>query len=160
MRRSTLPLLLAMSFLFDGMLMPARAADDWMVRESARSVTETVERLTAAIERSGGQVAAVVDHAAGADRAGLALEPTTVVIFGNPRIGTPAIKATRRLALDLPLRVLIWEEEGVTQIGYPSTATLARRYDLPLNDANLRRMEEALGSLTAAALARGTNDAR
>lgn len=156
MRRPTLSALLAMSLLYGGLLVPARAADEWVVRESVRSVAETVERLTAAIERSGGQVAAVVDHAAAAERAGLELAPTTLVIFGNARVGTPAMKLTPRLALDLPLRVLVWEEGGVTRLGYPNTATLARRYDLPLDDANLRRMEDALGSLASAALARGT----
>lgn len=156
MRRPTLSVLLAMSLFLGTFAVPARAADEWIVRESGRSVPETVERLTAAIERSGGQVAAVIDHAAAAERAGLELAPTTLVIFGNARIGTPAMEATPRLALDLPLRVLVWDDGGVTRIGYPSAATLARRYDLPLDDANLRRMEEALGSLASAALARGT----
>lgn len=151
--RLSTTLLAVLLFLVAG-IGSAAAEDEWIVRESSRSVSKTVERLTTAIERSGGKVVAVVDHSANAEAAGLELAPTTVVLFANPRLGTPAIAARRQIAIDLPLRMLVWEEEGVTRLGYPSIATLAHRYDLALDDRKLSRMGDALASLASAALNR------
>lgn len=128
------------------------ASDDALVVKSSRSsVFETVEKLTAAIEQAGAKVFATVDHAAGAKTVGSNLEPTVLVIFGNPRIGTPIIEADRRAGLDLPVRVLIWEEDGATRIGYENPQSLKARFGIEGAEESFAAMSDALEKLTAAA---------
>jgi uncharacterized protein (DUF302 family) len=92
---------------------------------SAFAFQPTVERLLAAIEAAGMRVFAQIDHAAGAHEAGLAMPPTIVLIYGNPKGGTPIMLAAPRSALDLPLRVLIREADGGVVVSfYPITALL------------------------------------
>jgi uncharacterized protein (DUF302 family) len=127
------------------------AADGWITRESPASVSETADRLVAAAEGAGAIVFARVDHAAGAAAVGEELAPTTLVIFGNPRIGTPIIQANRRTGLDLPLRVLIWEEAGATMLGYEDPDRLKDRYSVEGADDEFAAMRGALENLTTAA---------
>jgi uncharacterized protein (DUF302 family) len=98
-------------------------------------------------------VFARVDHAAGARATGLALEPTILVMFGNPKIGTPIISADRRAGLDLPIRVLIWEEAGKTMLGYENPSDLKSRYGVEGADAAFAAMTGALDKLTGMAAA-------
>ncbi len=107
--------------------------------------------MVAAVEEAGARVFARVDHAAGAKSVDEELEPTILLIFGNPRIGTPIIKAERRAALDLPLRVLIWEEDGVTRIGHEDPQDLKARYGIDGADEAFDAMSGALAKLTTAA---------
>ncbi len=130
---------------------PVLAASDWIMRESSGSVPETADRLVAAVEEAGARVFAKVDHAAGASSVGEDLEPTILVIFGNPQVGTAVIKADRRAALDLPMRVLIWEEDGVTRIGYEDPQDLKARYGIDGVDEFFTAMSKALEKLTTAA---------
>ena len=74
---------------------------------SRGSAAETLERLTATLRAKGQTVFARIDHAQGAAETGLTLRPTTVVIFGNPKIGTPLMQANQAAGLDLPLRMLV-----------------------------------------------------
>jgi len=127
------------------------AADEWITLESAGSVADTSNKLVAAIERAGARVFAMVDHAAGAKSIGTDLEPTVLVIFGNPKIGTPIIKADRRAGLDLPLHVLIWEDGGTVKIGYENPKTLKARYNIQGADDSFAAMNSALQKLTKAA---------
>lgn len=129
---------------------PAASAE-WITRESSASVSETADRLVSAAEGAGATVFARVDHAAGAQAVGEELPPTTLVIFGNPRIGTPILQADRRAGLDLPLRVLIWEEDGATMLGYEDPDALKDRYEVEGADGALEAMKGALENLTTAA---------
>lgn len=87
---------------------PLAAQDaDWIIKDSPSSVADTVAKLTAAIEGAGARVFAVVDHAAGAESIGTPIAPETLVIFGNPKIGTPIIAANPKAGIDLPIHVLI-----------------------------------------------------
>ncbi len=124
---------------------------EWITRESSASVTETANRLVAAAEGAGATVFARVDHAAGAEAVGEELPPTTLVIFGNPRLGTPILQADRRAGLDLPLRVLIWEEDGATMLGYEDPDGLKDRYAVEGADEAFEAMRGALENLTMAA---------
>jgi uncharacterized protein (DUF302 family) len=126
-------------------------ASEWITRESSVSVTETADRLVSAAEGAGATVFARVDHAAGAEAVGEELAPTTLVIFGNPQIGTPILQADRRAGLDLPLRVLIWEEDGVTMLGYEDPDALRERYAIEGADEAFEAMAGALENLTTAA---------
>lgn len=130
---------------------PAFAVSDWIVRESQHPVQATVDKLIAAIEGAGAKVFATVDHAAGAKSIGHDMPPTVLVIFGNPKLGTPIIAADRRAGFDLPVRVLVWEDNDGTHIGYEAPDALKSRYDLPGTDEPLAAMTNALDKLTAAA---------
>ena len=127
------------------------AAAEWITRESTASVTETADRLVSAAESAGATVFARVDHAAGAQAVGEELPPTMLVIFGNPKIGTPILQADRRAGLDLPLRVLIWEEDGTTMLGYEDPDALKGRYEVEGADEAFEAMKGALENLTTAA---------
>jgi uncharacterized protein (DUF302 family) len=142
--------LAALLFLTLAMNAPA-FADDWIVKDSISSVAETADKLAAAAEGAGATVFARVDHAAGADAIGEEMAPMVMVMFGNPRIGTPILKAAPQSGLDLPLRVLIWDDGGVTKIGYLSPADLKARYSVEGADAAFETMAGALDKLTNAA---------
>ncbi len=79
---------------------------------SNHTVSDTIERFEAAVRANGWVVFARLDHAAAAQAAGLQLRPRTVVVFGNPRGGTPAMRTNPTLAIDLPLKALVWEDDG------------------------------------------------
>jgi uncharacterized protein (DUF302 family) len=92
----------------------------------------TVARLEQSIASHGMTVMARLDHAKGAELAGLPLPPTMVLIFGNPKAGTPLMQANRTIGLELPLKILVWQDEnGVTQMTYNDVGWLAKRYALP-----------------------------
>jgi uncharacterized protein (DUF302 family) len=93
---------------------------------------ETVTRLKEGIASRGLTLFAVIDHAKGAEEVGLVLRPTTVLIFGNAKGGTPLMQANQTIGIDLPLRALVWEDgEGQTRISYNDPVWLARRHALP-----------------------------
>lgn len=131
-------------------------ASDWIIKTSPDDVPTTVARLTTAIEGAGARVVAAVDHQANAATADLELPPTTVVIFGNPVAGTPLMQADRRVALDLPQKVLVWQEGDVTRVGYLEPAALAGRYGIdPETTPAVGAMTMALAKVTDAAIAPG-----
>lgn len=108
---------------------------DWLdtqvtTKLSSRPVSETVTRLTGILAAKGMEVFGVIDQRAEAQGAGLELRATTLVIFGNPAAGTPVMDAAPLSALDLPLKVLIWDDGGQTKVSYFSPAALAERYGL------------------------------
>ncbi len=127
-------------------------AEDWVTKTSPKSVAETVSALTTAIEGAGAKVFATVDHQANARSAGLELSPTTVVIFGNAKIGTPLMRENRKVALDLPQKMLVWQDGETTRIGYLKPETLADRYDLDENSKPIGMMTGALSKLSDAAI--------
>jgi uncharacterized protein (DUF302 family) len=123
-----------------------------IVTKTARgSVDEAVAKLTGLIESHGLHLFAVVDHSAAAHEVGLSLRYTKVVFFGSPKAGTPVMEATPLAALDLPLKVLIWDDDGTTRVSYTDPDALAARYNLaPELADNLR----GIGPLTDALVAK------
>jgi uncharacterized protein (DUF302 family) len=103
---------------------------DVVTKLSPRPVAETVTRLTGLLAAKGMKVFAVIDQRAEALGAGLDLRETTLVIFGNPAGGTPVMAAAPLAALDLPLKVLVWADEGQTKVSYLAPAALAARHQL------------------------------
>lgn len=95
-----------------------------------RSVTDTVERLTTLISNKGQRLFAVIDQAAAARQVGLELRDTKLVIFGSPVTGTPVMVAAPLAAVDLPLKVLVWDDAGQTKIPYNDPAWLAAWHHL------------------------------
>lgn len=97
---------------------------------SARSVGETVSRLRAILDEKGVKIFAVIDQREEARLAGLDLRETQLVIFGNPKSGTPVMEASPLAALDLPLKLLIWADREQTKVTYYSPTYLAERHHL------------------------------
>src|SRR6202451_3212016 len=104
---------------------------DIVTKLSDRSVTDTVSALTGMISAKGMKLFAVIDQSAEARQAGLSLRETTLVIFGSPKAGTPVMAAAALAALGLPLKIVVWADDGQTKVSYTSPAALAARYQLP-----------------------------
>ena len=119
--------------------------------KSAHSVPETVDRVIAALGLRRIRVFARIDHAAGARQAGLELADEELVIFGDPRAGTPLMQADAAVGYDLPLRLLIWDASGQTMIGYRRPTELANDFALSGQLETLGRMETLLEELVAEA---------
>jgi uncharacterized protein (DUF302 family) len=99
---------------------------------SGHSVDETVDRLTTTLKTKGVTLFALVDHSGEAEKAGMTMPPTKLVIFGNPKAGTPLMLASPSAALDLPLKILIAEDaQGKVWISYNSAEFLKERHGLP-----------------------------
>jgi uncharacterized protein (DUF302 family) len=120
-------------------------------KPSPRSVAETVARLTELIAVKGMTLFAVIDQQAAARGAGEDLRDTTLVLFGSPAAGTPVMAAAPLAALDLPLKVLIWDDGGQTLVTYTAPEALAARYQL--SDELAARLA-GIGPLTDALVAR------
>jgi uncharacterized protein (DUF302 family) len=116
-------------------------------KESRWPVDETVARFIELAEVKGLKVFAVVDHSGAARERGLELRDTKVVIFGSPVAGTPVMDAAPLAALDLPLKVLIWDDGGRTRLDYLSPEALGARYGL---DAGLADRLAGINALTDA----------
>jgi uncharacterized protein (DUF302 family) len=118
-----------------------------LTKVSPRSVAETVTRFTELANAKGLRVFAVINQAAEARQAGLQLRDTVLVLFGNPAAGTPVMAASPLSALDLPLKFVVWDDEGQTKVSYVGPETIAARYGL---DAALAANLAAIGPLTDA----------
>ena len=109
----------------------AMAADGLTTLPSGHGPKETIERLEAAVKAKGLTIFARIDHAAGAAEVGLPLRPTTVLIFGNARGGTPLMQAAQTVGIDLPLKALVWQDSaGKTWLSYNDPACIAQRHGL------------------------------
>ncbi len=99
---------------------------------SSHSVDETVEKLKGILQAKGIALFALVDHSGAAIKAGMKMRPTKLLIFGNPKAGTPVMLAAPSSAIDLPLKILIWEDaQGKVWVTYNSLAYLQERHNLP-----------------------------
>jgi uncharacterized protein (DUF302 family) len=114
---------------------------------------ETTNRLEAEIKARGLAIFARVDHAAGAERAGLALRPTEVLTFGNAQAGTPLMQANQTIGIDLPLRVLVWQDgAGKTWLSYNDPAWLADRHGIGAEaDRTIAALAAALSGIARTA---------
>jgi uncharacterized protein (DUF302 family) len=106
------------------------AASDVVTKLSPLTVADTTSKLTGMISAKGMKLFGVIDQAAEARQVGLTLRETVLVIFGSPLAGTPVMAASPLAALDLPLKVLIWSDEGQTKVSYYAPAALAARHHL------------------------------
>jgi uncharacterized protein (DUF302 family) len=120
-----------------------------LLAESPHSVTVTIDRLEATLKERGTTVFARVDHAGAARGAGLELPDEELLIFGDPRAGTLLMQADAQVGYELPLRVLAWDAEGRTLVGYRPPGEVADRYDVRGRAELLERMTEMLEELVA-----------
>jgi uncharacterized protein (DUF302 family) len=130
----------------------ASAADGLVSVKSPRSVKATVDRLEELVQQRGLTVFLRIDHAAGAAKVGKSLRATELLIFGNPQGGTPFMECAQSVGIDLPLKVLVWEDaSSQVWLGYNDPAYIARRHAAASCPAeNLRA---ALAGLAEAAVA-------
>jgi uncharacterized protein (DUF302 family) len=113
-------------------------------------VDETLKRLQSVLAERKVQVFALIDHSGEAEKVGLKMRPTKVLIFGNPKGGTPLMVAAPSLAIDLPLKVLIAEDEnGKTQVTYNTPEYLQQRHSVP---EDLIKNIAVVGGLVATAV--------
>jgi uncharacterized protein (DUF302 family) len=99
---------------------------------SNHSVDETVEKLRGILAARGVTLFALVDHSGEAEKAGLKMPPTKLLIFGSPKAGTPVMLATPSIAIDLPLKILVWQDDaGKVWVSYNSPEYLRERHGVP-----------------------------
>ena len=129
------------------------SADDIAIVDTQKTVAETVVSLTDAIEGAGAKVFATVDHGAGARSIDMDIGNSVLVIFGNPKIGTPAMKDNRLAGLHLPLKVLVFEDaDGNTKLAWADPAGVFTQLDGIEDDAAyLEKMTGALRNMTGKA---------
>ena len=129
------------------------SADGLITLPSRHAHRATMDLLAAAVTDRGMTIMARIDHGAAAAKAGLELRPTEVLIFGNAKAGTPLMQAVQTLGIDLPLRVLVWEDEaGRIWLTYNDPASLARRHGVVTGlDGTLSAMTDTLAALAKAA---------
>jgi uncharacterized protein (DUF302 family) len=127
-------------------------ADKLEATESKFGVKETLDRLVAALDQRGIKVAARIDHAAGAKAVGMELPPTEVLIFGNPKLGTPLMQSNPAIGIDLPMKVLAWQDEaGKVWVGYAAPEALKARHGITDRDQVFSTMSSALAGLVKTA---------
>lgn len=134
-------------------LQPAIAHDTALItKKSSFGVAETLDRLEALFSERGIGVAARVDHAAAAKGVDIDIPPNQVLIFGNPKLGSPIIQSGPTIGVDLPLRVLAWEDaDGQVWVAYTDPASLRARHEITDRDPNFAQMTKVLDGLTNAA---------
>ncbi len=116
--------------------------------ESTFGPKETMDRLEAEIHQKGMNVFARIDHAAGAANVGLALAPTELIIFGNPRGGTPLMQSVQTVGIDLPLKVLVWQDAAnKTWLSYNEPGWIAQRHGVAGAESTIDKMADLLSAI-------------
>lgn len=116
-------------------------------RRSAYSVDETVERLKNLLKAKGVKLFALIDHSGEAEKAGMHMPATKLLIFGNPAAGTPLMLAAPGVAIDLPLKILVWDDgQGGTWLSWNSAEYLRQRHGVPEELAQVLRAAEMLAA--------------
>ena len=143
-------IILALPFLI--LLPPLQAAEGLVDLQSQFSVQETIDRYAAAAEKAGMRIFTRVDHAAGAAGVGKPLRPTTLLIFGNPKVGTELMLGDQRAGIDLPMKALAWQDaEGKVWLSYNQPDYLFRRHHIDGREKIQAKMTGALAKFAKAA---------
>ena len=122
-----------------------------VVTRSNSDYSVTADRLVDVIERRGLTVFARFDHAGAADEVGMELADEQVVVFGDPRAGTPLMQSDPRIGIELPLRVLVWRAPEGVLLGHIDPRALGARYDVAEHGGTLERMANLLSDVVAEA---------
>jgi uncharacterized protein (DUF302 family) len=143
--------------LFLASTVSASAVDGLITKPSAYPATATLDRLEAALKERGFVIFTRLDHAAAAESVGLKMPKSTVLVFGNPRLGTPVFIKHPTLAIDLPLKALVWEDaSGKVSLSYNSAqyllVTIYGRHGAPTNPEAITRIDGLLAAATDAAV--------
>jgi uncharacterized protein (DUF302 family) len=146
-------LLIGITMLFVASVAQAGDVQNAFIKKkSSYGVEETLDRLEAIVRKKGITVFTRVDHGGGAKKAGIPMTDTQLLIFGNPQVGTPLMNEQRLMGLDLPMKVLAWEDDkGQTWVAYTDPRELQRRHGLK-NQALIDKMGKALDGMTNGAI--------
>lgn len=129
-----------------------RAGEGLVVMPSSHDFDGTFERLEQAVQSAGLVVFAKFDHSAAATAAGMTLSPSKVLVFGNPKLGTKLMSANPAIALDLPLRVAVWQDSsGQVALAYTSPDYLLARFGMDAKQEIVKKMSGLLDGLAKAA---------
>ena len=140
--------------VFLGLAFSSQAAENYVNKKSPYSVDITLDRLENVLKKKGITIFTRVDHAAGAKRAGIPMNDTRLLIFGNPKMGSPLMNENIMMALDLPMKALAWKDsQGQVWLSYLKPAVLQQRHGLK-NQAIINKMTGALNALTDKAVAK------
>jgi uncharacterized protein (DUF302 family) len=132
----------------------ANAGEGLISLKSSYDVATTADRLENILNEKGMTVFTRINHSDGAARVGKNLRPTELVVFGNPKVGTPLMQCAQSVAIDLPQKALIWEdEEGLVWLSYNDPAYLAERHNIQKCGEILNKISGALGNFSKAAVA-------
>lgn len=130
-----------------------QAAEGLIVKTSKYSVQETMNRFEKIVKDKGFNIVARVNHSAAAIKSGSTLRPTELLIFGNPVLGTKLMQSNQTTGIDLPLKVLIWEDEnGAVTLSYNDPAWLQKRHGITDRDKVFATMAGALNKFSDAAV--------
>ena len=120
--------------------------------KSAHSVSQTINKLEAVLTKKGMTIFKRVNHTAGADKVGIQLRSTELLIFGNPKVGTPLMLCSQTAALDLPQKALAYKDEtGQVWLAYNDPAYMAKRHDIKDCDAAVQKVTNALAKFAGIA---------
>jgi uncharacterized protein (DUF302 family) len=135
-------------------LMASQAyADNGIISvKSSHAVKATADRLENALKQKGMTVFIRINHAAGAQKVGKKLRPTELIIFGNPKVGTPLMQCSQSTAIDLPQKALAWEDsEGTVWLSYNDPNYLVERHGITGCAEVIKKIEKALSNFAKAA---------
>lgn len=131
---------------------PSMAADGVIDVQSAYSVAETASRLEKILDEKGMTIFTRVNHAEGAASVDIDLRPTELILFGNPKVGSPLMQCQQSVAIDLPQKALIWEDaESRVWVSYNDPGYLQKRHDIRGCEEVLSKIATALAGITKAA---------
>jgi len=147
-------------FILSVLIIPSLAisADGLITIKSNHSVMKTTQMLIKALNKKGMTVFKTINHKKGAKKVGKRLRPTTVVIFGNPNIGTPLMKCSQTIAIDLPQKALIWKDKkGQVWFSYNDPSYLVKRHNLKECKPVIAKITKALANFSKAATMKKKN---
>jgi len=114
--------------------MTPKTEDGIVTIRSHHSVDQTVQKIEKILQAKGVKLFVMIDHSGEAEKAGMSMRPTKLLIFGSPKAGTPVMLASPTVAIDLPLKILVWEDaDGSVRLSYNSPSYLQARHGLPEN---------------------------
>ena len=127
----------------------AHAAEGMISVQSEHDVKETADRLVKILKEKGMTVFSRIDHSSGAKKVGIDLRPTVLVVFGNPRVGTPLMMCQRSVAIDLPQKALIWQDGDKVWLSYNDPQFLKLRHNIQGCDEVLAKVSKALANFAS-----------
>jgi uncharacterized protein (DUF302 family) len=146
----------AIVIVIASLVLPAHASDALVVKQSQHTVKVTLNRLEKILLSKGIKIMGRINHAEGAKAVGLELPETELLIFGNPKLGTPLMQSNPQIGAVLPMKVLVWKaKDGRVYIGYTAPDTLKARFEITGHDEIFTKMTKALDAITSAAAAKG-----
>ena len=130
--------------------MPSNSENGIVTIQSHQSVDQTVQKLEGILQAKGVKLFALIDHSGEAEKAGMQMHPTKLLIFGNPKAGTPLMVASPGIAIDLPMKILVWQDAGgKVWLSYNAPGYLQARHGLPPDLVQNIAVVEALAAKAA-----------